>query len=105
MTKRPRERGFTLLELMLGLAVALIAATSILGAAIAHQRLYVWHAETLEAQQNARVALDVIRREMSLAGWGLPAATTTGIAPAGTCRNGDPFVCNGIAFARPNFSD
>ena len=67
-----RERGFTLVELLIAMAVASIVAMS--GFALFSQSNWSYQVQENvgEAQQNARVAMDRIVRDIRTAGFGLP---------------------------------
>lgn len=67
-----RERGFTLVELLIAMAVASIVAMS--GFALFSQSNWSYQVQENvgEAQQNARVAMDRIVRDVRTAGFGLP---------------------------------
>jgi len=73
MQKQNPEHGFTLLELMISMAVGLIvmaALASLFKTGLDSTMLVTQRAET---QQNMRAALDLIVKDISMAGAGLPA--------------------------------
>ena len=67
-----RERGFTIVELLVAMAVASVVAMS--GFALFSQSNWSYQVQENvgEAQQNARVAMDRIVRDIRTAGFGLP---------------------------------
>ena len=69
---RRRERGFTIIELLVAMAVASIVAMS--GFALFSQSNWSYQVQESvgEAQQNARIATDRIVRDIRTAGFGLP---------------------------------
>ena len=70
------ESGFTLTEMMAALAVTAILVTSIYHLYIAQSRTYAVQAEISEMQQNGRVAMNIISRDIRMAGFGQPRWTT-----------------------------
>jgi prepilin-type N-terminal cleavage/methylation domain-containing protein len=98
MQKQNPERGFTLLELMVSMAVGLIvmaAMASLFKTGMDSTRLVTQRAET---QQNMRAGIDLMVKDISMAGAGLPSggiqlptgagATTSlfGCDQGGTCH-------------------
>jgi prepilin-type N-terminal cleavage/methylation domain-containing protein len=72
MPKQKTERGFTLVELMVSMAIALIvmaAMASLFKTGMNSTMLVTQRAET---QQNMRAAIDLIVKDVSMAGAGLP---------------------------------
>lgn len=61
------QRGFTLAELLVGLAVLAVILSGILALQRQGQSAYLMGAARVEAQQNARTALDLIARELRTA--------------------------------------
>ena len=98
MPKQKPERGFTLLEAMVSMAIGLIvmaAMASLFKTAMNSTMLVTQRAET---QQNMRAAIDLMVKDISLAGAGLPSggiqlptgagatASKFGCDQAGTCH-------------------
>ena len=92
------ERGFTLAELLIATAVMGLIMAGIFVLQVGGQQAYLFGSNRVETQQNARVALDLITRELrsatsvtSLATFGwkdeLDAAHTIQYALAGTTLN------------------
>src|SRR5439155_1043598 len=92
MPKQKSERGFTLMELMVAIAVGLIvmgAMTSLFKTGIGSAMLVTQRAAT---QQNMRAAIDLMVKDISMAGAGLPSG---GIQlPAGSGSNPSLFGCD-----------
>ena len=67
-----REPGFTLLELLIAMAIALVVITSIASAFISQRKTYAMQEQISEMQQNARAAMDIMSREIRMTGYGVP---------------------------------
>lgn len=63
------ERGFTLVELLIAMAIALVVLTSISSAFIMQRKTYDVQEQITEMTQGARAALDMISREVKMAGY------------------------------------
>jgi prepilin-type N-terminal cleavage/methylation domain-containing protein len=66
------NRGFTLTELMVSVALMAIVIAWLMGFFVAQNRSYVVTDEVAEAQQNSRTILDLIEREIRAAGMMVP---------------------------------
>ncbi len=92
MQKQNPEHGFTLLELMVSMAIGLIvmaAMASLFKSGMDSTMLVTQRAET---QQNMRAAIDLMVKDISMAGAGLP---TGGIQlPAGAGSSASKFGCD-----------
>jgi prepilin-type N-terminal cleavage/methylation domain-containing protein len=66
------QRGLTLVELMVALAVSFILIGAIYRIFISQQRTYAIQDQVAEAQQNARVAMNILMRDLRMAGYGKP---------------------------------
>ncbi|MFH1952080.1 MAG: prepilin-type N-terminal cleavage/methylation domain-containing protein [Pseudomonadota bacterium] len=64
-----REQGFTLIELLIAMALALIVITSLSSAFISQRKIYAAQEQVSEMIQNARAAMDMISREVKMAGY------------------------------------
>jgi type II secretory pathway pseudopilin PulG len=64
--------GFTVLELLVGMAIGLIILGSAVAIFTAAMDAHYQVSQRAEMQQNARIAADMISRDISLAGYGLP---------------------------------
>jgi len=67
-----REKGLTLVELLVAMAISGIVVAAVYTAFITQQKSYTVQDQVAEAQQNARVGLDLIAREVRMAGYGQP---------------------------------
>jgi prepilin-type N-terminal cleavage/methylation domain-containing protein len=67
-----REKGFTLVELLVAMAISGIVIAAVYTAFITQQKSYTIQDQVAEIQQNARVGLDMIAREVRMAGYGQP---------------------------------
>lgn len=76
MTDRPmlkfkanREQGFTLIELLIAMALALIIIGALSSAFVSQRKSYAVQENVSEMIQNARAAMDMITREVKMAGY------------------------------------
>jgi prepilin-type N-terminal cleavage/methylation domain-containing protein len=73
MQARPRnERGFSLIELMVAMTVTLIVSGAIYGLIAGGQSAFRREPELSDRQQNIRVAMDMMLRDIANAGSGMP---------------------------------
>ncbi|MBV9573241.1 MAG: prepilin-type N-terminal cleavage/methylation domain-containing protein [Acidobacteriales bacterium] len=97
MTKR--MRGFTLVEMMISLAVGLVvlgAASQLFQSGMNASMMLTQRAET---QQNVRTAINLISQDVSMAGSGMP---NNGVAlPNGGGATPSKFACNQIGTCYP----
>lgn len=63
------SEGLTLVELLVGMAIALVVAGAISGVFIAQNRIYVPEQRAVAAQQSLRAALDIMARDIRMAGY------------------------------------
>ena len=61
--------GFTLIEILVALAITSILATSIYRFFIGQHHAYMVQDQVIEMEQNARAAMDMIRRDLRMAGY------------------------------------
>jgi type IV pilus assembly protein PilW len=73
------ERGFTIIELVVGLAIGLILLGVAVKIFLVQQRSYSVQEQLSEMQQNIRAAMDMIVRETKMAGYNPTGATFDGI--------------------------
>lgn len=71
------RRGFTLLELLAAIGVASIALVILASAVKSQGSSAVYQMGTADMQQNVRGALDLFRREVRMAGYGMSAVKST----------------------------
>ena len=79
---RNGERGMTLTELMVGLVMGMIIIAGIYSVLYTSQQANAITEQTVELQQNGRVAMELISQDLKVAGFG----TTTGISGS-TCTS------------------
>ena len=73
------EKGFTLLEILVGLAVASIVLTAIYQTYLSQQKAYVVQEEVAAMQQNLRAAILMIGSELRMAGYDPSGKANAGI--------------------------
>ncbi len=78
------ERGFTLIELLIAMVIALVVIASISSAFIMQRKTYNVQEQITEMIQGARAALDMISREVKMAGYN----------PTGSMQTADPTASN-----------
>jgi type IV pilus assembly protein PilW len=92
MTRRvSHEAGFSLIELMVAMVITLIVSGAIYGLLAGGQNAFRREPELTERQQNIRMSMDVIMRDVANAGAGLPAfmqVFTPNLDACTTCPNG-----------------
>jgi type IV pilus assembly protein PilW len=64
-----RNRGFTLVELMIALVVSGVIVAAIYSTYVAQQRTALAQEQVVEMQQNIRAGLDIMEREIRMAGY------------------------------------
>src|ERR1035437_936703 len=72
MPKQKSEPGFTLLELMVSIAVGLIVMGAMLGLFKSGMNSALFVTQRAETQQNMRAGIDLMVKDISMAGAGLP---------------------------------
>jgi prepilin-type N-terminal cleavage/methylation domain-containing protein len=90
--RRERESGFTLVELIIAMAVTLVVTGAIYGLLSGGQSAFRREPELTDRQQNIRLAMDMIMRDVASAGTSMPPfiqTFTTNLdgASIGTCVN------------------
>jgi len=68
-SKINREKGFTLIELLIAMALALVIIGALSGAFVSQRKTYAVQEQVSEMIQNARAAMDMISREIKMAGY------------------------------------
>jgi prepilin-type N-terminal cleavage/methylation domain-containing protein len=66
------QGGLTLIELVVALAIGLIVIGAVYRTFSTQQRTYTVQDQVAEAQQNARVAMSILMRDLRMAGYGKP---------------------------------
>lgn len=98
-----RQAGFSLVELMVAMVITMIVTGSIYGLLSGGQSAFRLQPERTDIQQNGRSAMDMIMRDISSAGVGMPLflqAFTQGLDACSGCPNGgSPAGVLGAGFA------
>jgi prepilin-type N-terminal cleavage/methylation domain-containing protein len=71
------QRGLTLVELMVAMAISFIVVGAVYRTFTSQQRTYSIQDQVAEAQQSARVAMNILMRDLRMAGYGKPAGDVT----------------------------
>jgi prepilin-type N-terminal cleavage/methylation domain-containing protein len=66
------RRGFTIVELMVALVLSFILVGAIYRTFTSQQKAYTVQDQIAEAQQNARMAMNILVRDIRMAGYGMP---------------------------------
>jgi prepilin-type N-terminal cleavage/methylation domain-containing protein len=96
--RRARERGFSMVELMVAMVVTLVVSGAIFGLLSAGGNAFRREPEVADRQQNIRIAMDAIMRDISNAGSGMPLVsqvfthTDTPGTPPGATGYGAPYL-------------
>lgn len=69
---RSHQRGFTLIELLVALTLSFILIGAIYQGFTSQQKAYTVQDQVAEAQQNARMAMNILLRDIRMAGYGMP---------------------------------
>lgn len=77
-----KKRGFTLIELLIGIALSGIVISAIYSLYISQSKSYTIQGQIAEMQQNARVAMDMMVRDIRMAGYDPTEAAGAGIVAA-----------------------
>ena len=81
---RINNRGFTLAELLIGLFVSAIVMTTILSAYYSQNKSYAVQDQIAAMVQNLRAAMDIMIREIRMAGYDPTGTANAGIVTANT---------------------
>ena len=74
-----KESGFTLVELLIAMAVGLIVLSAVVSTFIIQRKTFDVQEQTTEMTQNARAAMDLMTREIRMAGYNPTGATFDGV--------------------------
>ncbi len=78
-SRKNNERGFTLVELVIGLAISLILMGVAVSMLNVERKSYSFQEQVTEMQQNIRAATDMLVREIRMAGYDPSGADLVGI--------------------------
>ena len=76
---KKNETGFTLIELLIAMAVGAIVLSAVIGTFIIQRRAYDAQEQVTEMVQNARAAVDLMTREIQMAGYNPTGASFDGV--------------------------
>lgn len=79
---RKSDAGFTLIELLIAMAVGLVVLGATYGVFILHSKTFGNQEQIAEMQQNARAAMDIMTREIRMAGYDPLGSAGAGIVSA-----------------------
>ena len=77
-----KKNGFTLIELLAGILISAIILAGLYSVFFSQQKAYSAQEQVAEMNQNIRAALDLMTREIRLAGYKTSTSTFNGIATA-----------------------
>jgi prepilin-type N-terminal cleavage/methylation domain len=77
-----KQHGFTLVELMVVVVIFFFILAGVFTAYITQHHASVVQAQVSDAQQNARIAMDFLSKEIRMAGFGKPAGAVNGFSNA-----------------------
>jgi len=66
------QKGFTLIELLVALVISFILIGGIYGTFTSQQKSYTIQDQVAETQQNARMAMNILLRDIRMTGYGMP---------------------------------
>jgi prepilin-type N-terminal cleavage/methylation domain-containing protein len=87
----PADGGFSLIELMVAMTITLVISGAVYGLMAGGQTAFRREPEQADRQQNIRVAMDLIMRDIANAGSGMPSfmqTFTPGLDACAGCPNG-----------------
>jgi prepilin-type N-terminal cleavage/methylation domain-containing protein len=84
---RLNRKGFTLIELLVALVLSFILVGAIYRTFTVQQKTYTIQDQIAETQQNARMAMNILIRDIRMAGYGMPDGGITIGLPAKTYSN------------------
>ena len=79
------QQGFTLVELMAAVLITVVIMAATMTTVVTSNRANVVNSQVADTQQNVRLAIDLLSRDIKLAGYNYN-ATDPGTAAVGTCR-------------------
>ena len=82
MVPKMSEKGFTLVELLIAMAASLIVLGAICGTFIVQNKSYEQQAQIIEMQENSRAGIQMMTREIMMAGYDPTGNAGAGIVAA-----------------------
>jgi type IV pilus assembly protein PilW len=98
------QQGFTLIELMIGLAIATIIIAAGFTALTGSNKATQINDQTAQAQQNARIAIELLSHDIKMAGFGMTGAVgncSTAIVPADSNAAGNDTGPDSVSLVVP----
>jgi prepilin-type N-terminal cleavage/methylation domain-containing protein len=92
---RLNQKGFTLIELLVAMVLSFILIGAIYGTFTSQQKSYTVQDQVAETQQNARMAMNILMRDILMAVYGMPDGGITIGSPAKTYSNAIHITKNG----------
>jgi type IV pilus assembly protein PilW len=92
ITHHKEEHGFTLVELMFGMGIAMVVVAAGYAVTESSQKASAVNDQTVQMQQNARLAMELLSRDFKMAGFGMSGtvgACSYGIVPADNTPGGN----------------
>jgi type II secretory pathway pseudopilin PulG len=109
ITSDPREAGFSMVELLVAMVMTLMVSGAIFGLLTGGQNAFRREPEMTDRQQNIRIAMDLIKRDVAGAGAGMVPfvqAFTNGLnAAGGNPTNGSGGQTLGVIDSPPTATD
>jgi len=78
-----KNTGFTLVEMMVSIGIGMVVVAAVTTTFVTQTKVYNAQEQINEMQQNARAALDVITRELKMAGYKPNTGAVTGLTASG----------------------
>ena len=79
-----RQKGLSLIEMLIAMVIALMIIGGVYRTFTAQQKTYVVQEQVSEAQQSVRAVMDLIARDIRMAGFGRPAWAVGGLSESVT---------------------
>ncbi|MGD9849233.1 MAG: prepilin-type N-terminal cleavage/methylation domain-containing protein, partial [Desulfuromonas sp.] len=89
-----RQRGFTLVEVLIALAISGLLLTAVYSAFLSQQRSYLAQDQVAEVQQNIRAGIDKMVQELRMAGFDPYRSGTAGFTQASATSVGFTLVAD-----------
>lgn len=85
-----RQKGLSLIEMLIALVIGAIVIAGVYQTFTAQQKSFLAQEQVSEAQQSARAVMDIIARDIRMAGFGMPGWVAAGVANSITINQGAP---------------
>lgn len=95
---RDGRDGFTLVEILVALAIFSVVMTGVFGALLLQQRVFARQGDLEETRRNLRRGIHMIERELQRAGYGLPSGAAVRL-PAGMTGDASVLLVSGLGLA------